>query len=117
MESCNYYKWLRGRYAVVKDEDDVKTPISECTAEGGPEKCPYHSRFIRGIMEADSVESNDGLREGLKEVYERIMGSEGVSDEVESILSKVDDAIRSGRLAPIRAPGDLIENRAANPCL
>lgn len=43
----SYYEFLHGKSkaSLVADEE-VETPISECTAEGGPEHCRYHSKII-----------------------------------------------------------------------
>lgn len=43
----SFYEFLHGRPAsVANDEAEVKTPVSECTAEGGPEHCRFHSKVI-----------------------------------------------------------------------
>ena len=47
------------------DAKEPKTPVSECSAEGGPENCPYHKQFVH--KEGEGLKSYYNTRKVVTE--------------------------------------------------
>lgn len=77
-----------------KEDKEPRTPVSECHAKGGPEHCPYHSKFIH--KEGEGVSGYYNQRKVVKVNGKDVYIDTGAKDNRKYLSEKMKkDGVRS----------------------